>query len=165
MRSDRGSRDPEMHSILAGSADCPSIADLAGWAAENSDRIIVLGRAVNAAKKSEYQDAPTLYAALEVLASTYPAVKAGSKPRECLKDELLALGIEIGGSVDPGRAGQAGEEYFVRWRGRRRFLDQHLKKGANRDPRFTLRIYFTWDDDMEKVIVGWLPSHLSNSKS
>lgn len=50
-------------------------------------------------------------------------------------------------------------------RGRRRMFDLHLAKGGGRDERYCLRIYFFWSAEDRKVVVGWLPSHLSNSLS
>lgn len=140
-----------------------AVADLEEWASENADRITILPRALSEAKKSTYGDAATLYAALEVLADVYPMVRAGQLPRDELLRRCQSAGLTIGGSVDPSRAGMEGSEYFVRWRGRRRFLDQHLGKGSSRDPRWCLRIYFFFDDEAQQVVVGWLPSHLSNS--
>ena len=141
------------------------LRDLDEWAAQNSERIVILPRALSAARKSEYADPAAVFAALEVLASTYPAVKMGLAHRNKIKDELTLLNMDIGGSVDPVRAGMAGSEYEIRWGGRKRFLDQHIKKGVSREPRFSLRIYFTWDEESERVIVGWLPGHLTCSKS
>jgi hypothetical protein len=139
-----------------------TLKDLGAWAAVNSERIVVLPRAIAAARKAPYEDAATVFAALEVLAGTYREVKAGNAPRDKARTELEALGVSMGGSVDPA---YAGDEYFVRWSGRRRFLDQHLKKGTSRDPRFALRIYYTWDDELSVCVVGSLPFHLSNSLS
>jgi hypothetical protein len=39
-------------------------------------------------------------------------------------------------------------------------LEFHLKKGSDRDERFSLRIYFFWDGDSKRVVVGSLPGHL-----
>lgn len=138
------------------------LQELGEWAAINSDRIVILPRAISAARKAIYQDHSTVFAALNVLAGSYRDVKAGRAPRDKARDDLELLGITMGGSVDPANAG---DEYFVRWSGRRRFLDQHLKKGTSRDPRFALRIYYTWDEELGVCVVGWLPSHLSNSMS
>lgn len=140
-----------------------NLRDLDEWAALHSERIIILPRAIAAAKRSLYEDHALVFAGLDLLANTYRQVKVGEVPRERLLEEAQRLGLDIGGSVDPSRAGSEGDEYFVRWGGRRRFLDQHLAKGISRDPRYTLRIYFTWDESDGKAIVGWLPSHLSNS--
>jgi hypothetical protein len=139
------------------------LAALDEWAALNSHRIIVLPRAVAAAKRSMYARPALVFECLEVLAHTYRLVKLGELERDRLLQDLRPLAVDIGGSIEPARAGQAGDEYFVRWNGRRRFLDQHLSKGGSRDSRFSMRIYFTWDEDLQKVLVGWLPSHLSNS--
>lgn len=136
------------------------LKDLGEWAALNSDRIVILPRAISAARKANYVDESTVFAALEVLAGPYREVKASEAPRDTARAELEALGITMGGSVDPA---YAGDEYFVRWSGRKRFLDQHLKKGTSRDPRYSLRIYYTWDDELGVCVVGWLPTHLSNS--
>lgn len=139
------------------------LRDLDEWAAQNADRIVVLPRAISAAKRAVYESPETCYAALEILAGIYRDVKRSGADRQQLLEAVTQLGLRIGGSVDPAQAGAAGDEYFIRWLGRRRFLDQHLSKGSSRDPRFTLRIYFTWDEETERAVVGWLPSHLSNS--
>lgn len=141
------------------------LKDIGEWASLNQDRIIILPRAQNAARKSDYFEPATVFAALDVLANEYAGTKKGLVQRDAAKLKFDALNIEMGGSIDPGRAGAAGDAYFIQWRGRRRFLDQHLKKGISRESRFTLRIYFTWDDELRIPIVGWLPSHLDNSKT
>jgi hypothetical protein len=141
------------------------LSDIADWAAENSDRIVILPRAISAAKKSDYHQPAHVYEALEILADTYPAVKSGAVDRAELKRRCDAAFLDIGGSVDRSVAGGAGDEYFVRWRGERRFLDQHLGRGNSRDPRFSMRIYFTWDDVDQVVVVGWLPGHLTAGMS
>lgn len=135
------------------------------WAALNAERIVIMPRAIAAARRSPYEDRELVYQCLEMLATEYPAVKRGELPRNAFMERALALGLEVGGSVDPSRAGQYGDEYFVRFGRQKLFLDQHLRKGSARDPRFALRIYYTWDEEIERVIVGWLPSHLTNSKT
>lgn len=139
--------------------------ELDQWAALNSDKIVVLPRAISAAKRSHYKDPALVYQCLELLANEYTDLKKGRADRNAYKEKADQLGLQYGGSVDPSVAGEQGEEYFIRWRGRRRFLDQHVTKGSARDPRFTMRIYFTWDDESEQVIIGWLPSHLGTSTS
>jgi len=141
------------------------LGDMQEFAALHAPTLVVLPRAISAARKSVYSDPPLVYAALHLLAETYRKVKLGQEDRLTLKAACEALGLSIGGSVDPSNAGEQGDEYFVRWAGRRLFLDQHLAKGSSRDPRFALRIYFHWLQDEQRVLVGWLPSHLSNSKT
>lgn len=136
--------------------------ELDQWSVQRSDQIVVLPRAIAAAKRSNYENPGLVYDCLEMLATIYPKVKSGELDRHAFKRRAEELGLNFGGSVEPSNAG---DEYFVRWGGRRRFLDQHLTKGSARDPRFSMRIYFTFCDDAKQVIVGWLPSHLGTGRS
>lgn len=129
------------------------------WAAENSDRIIVMPRAIAAARKSNYHAPEHVFDALEMLADIYPAVKKGQMERDALLRRCEELGLSIGKSGE-AREARTPDEYFVRWRGERKFLEFHLGRGNARDPRYSMRIYFAWCDTEEAVIVGWLPSHL-----
>lgn len=154
-------KDGEQDVQQAASRDW-TLSDLAEWAEENADRILVMPRAISECKKSDYGNHELFYQCMELLAETYRLVKLGQIPREQLKEQADSLGLEIGGSVEPSRAGSCGEEYFVRYDGRRRFLEQHLASGTSRQTRFCLRIYFFWDDELERVVVGSAPGHLSN---
>jgi hypothetical protein len=141
------------------------LADMQQWADQNVDRLVVMPRAIAEAKKSIYSDPRLVYDVLEMLAETYRKVKLSELDRSVLKKECERLGVSIGGSVDPARAGMTGGEYHVSYGGRKRFVDQHVSKGTSRDERFCLRIYFFWCNDTKRPIVGWLPSHLTNSKT
>jgi hypothetical protein len=145
----------------------PAVTDLSGlpeWAAQNSHRITVMPRALGAAKKAVYENPATVYAALELLAGAYRDSRMGTINREAFEDALKSTGLQLRGSAgQTGLGGNTGEDYHISWNGRRRVMDMHLAKGSGRDPRFCLRVYFFWDDDTQKAIVGWLPSHLDNS--
>jgi hypothetical protein len=78
-------------------------------------------------------------------------------------DRLKALTLGNGQSITKEGAGKEGDTYFVNYpigTSQTRFLDMHLKKGATMDDRYSLRIYFFWDEQEQQVVVGWLPSHL-----
>lgn len=139
--------------------------DIDVWAAQNTERIIILPRAISATKRSPYESPDVLFACLELLAHDYRLVKTGQADRNAFKEKAAAMGLAFGGSVEPSVAGMQGDQYFIRWRGSRRFLDQHLAKGTTRDPRFCLRIYFTFCETDKKVIVGSMPAHLDTSSS
>lgn len=134
-----------------------AVSDLGSWAAANADRVIVLKRALHAAKKSPFEDGEFFFAALDILANTYRDVKLGQVDRMSFKDACDRIGLDYGGSI----AEAPGEEYFFNWGGRRVFLDQHIGRGISRDPRYCFRAYFTWDADEGKVIIGWTPGHLA----
>lgn len=144
------------------------ITDLSGlpeWALKNSERITVLSRALNGAKKSIYENPSAVYAALELLAGPYRDYRMAKLDKAALNEAYASAGVQFAGSVGTNVAGSHGEDYFVTWAGRRRFLEFHLLKGGGRDERYCLRIYFFWDDETQQVVVGWLPSHLNNSLS
>jgi len=132
------------------------------WAAENADRITILPRAIAECRKAHYDNPELVFEALELLAGTYREVRLSQLPRERLMEHAIELGLTIGGSVEPSNAGAG---YFFAWRGKRLFLDQHLGRGNSRDPRHCLRIYYTFDEVENVVIVGSMPSHLGNSMS
>jgi len=142
-----------------------TLRDIDKWAAANADRIIILPRAISETKRSIYSDPSLVYRCLELLANEYTQTKTGDLDRHAFRDKADAMFVSYGGSVDPSVAGEAKDQYFIRWNGRRRFLDQHLSKGSSRDKRFCLRVYFTWAEETNQVIVGWMPSHLSTSNS
>lgn len=152
------------HAIAAPAAQREwRLSDLAEWADLHADEITVLPRAIAEAKKSVLVNQELVFEALGMLATTYRAVKLSMVSRDELKARADQLGLFLGGSVQ--FAGEYGDAYFVQHGGRRRLLDQHIGRGSSRDPRYSLRIYYFWDDDAQRVVVGWLPSHLPNSLS
>jgi hypothetical protein len=133
------------------------------WAADNAERIVVLPRALSGAKKSQYQSPATIMKALEILAGPYRQHRIGEISLTDFEAALTAEGLQLAGSVGASIAGTAGDQYFVQWGKRRRFMDMHLLKGGGREPRYCMRIYFFWDSDTRRCVVGSLPAHLNNS--
>lgn len=140
-----------------------SMAELPAWSAENEDRIALLPRALNAAKKSLYETPADLFAGLEFLAGSYRLGRLGKLDKSEVDTALASTGWRMAGSASSSVAGAQGDAYFVPWRGRKRFLEMHLLKGGGRDERYCARIYFFWCDETQRVVVGSLPAHLDNS--
>ena len=74
-----------------------------------------------------------------------------------------------GWSYSPGQA-EVAKEQFADWYattvdGKTYDLYPHIGKGASFDPQNTIRIAFAWDDDMRKVIVGYVGLHQRNRRS
>jgi hypothetical protein len=136
---------------------------LADWCIERERDIVVLPRARNAVKKSQYEDPSLIIKALEILAGPYRLMRQGLLSKGEFEEHLFATGLRMAGSVAPNIAGSHGDQYFVRWSGRKRFLEQHLLKGGGRDERYCFRAYFFWCEDSGRAVVGHMPSHLENS--
>ena len=141
------------------------LSDIPDWCARHEGEIIVLPRARNGIKKSIYEDPAMILTGLGLLAGPYRQHRMGNLSKPEFEELLLASGLRLQGSVGASIAGEQGDSYFVNWAGRRRFLDMHLLKGGGRDERYCLRIYFFWDADSQRAIVGSAPAHLDNSLS
>lgn len=141
------------------------LEDLGEWCAQNEDHIVVLPRARNGAKKSKYEDPGLIFTALKLLAGPYRELRRGNLTSAEFEELMLPTGLRFSGSVAPHIAGEQGDAYFVSWARQKRFLDLHLLKGGGRDERFCFRLYFFWDEQSERAVVGAMPAHLSNSLS
>jgi hypothetical protein len=150
----------------------PAPSDLTAleqWVAKkHNGKLILHPRATDAAKKSIYHDTPLIYSAIDLLAEEYrnmrmaPVELASEAHGRCTR-RLEELGLELTQSISSSRAGEQGDDYFVIYplgSETKRMLEFHLKKGSDRDERYSLRIYFFWDGESKSVVVGWLPSHL-----
>jgi hypothetical protein len=135
------------------------------WASRYlSDRLRLLQRAARAAKKAEYSDLALACQALQLLAGPYRDMKLGVGSKPAFDQACADLGLELSRTGEASIARYSGE-YVVTYGGQRRELDLHLKKGAAREARNCLRIYFFWDDDAGQVVIGHLPGHLTTAVS
>lgn len=148
----------------------PTVLDydgLAEWVDEAlSGRLVLAPRAVRALKDAAYESPSLVFECLLHLATDYRDMRLGYEgARERWEQALMSRGVELGGSIAKENAGAQRDEYFIKWppnSDTRAFMELALKKGSNKDQRYTLRIYFFWDEESSQVVVGWLPSHLTN---
>ena len=136
------------------------------WVKEHlAGRLVLLPRAERAASKAEYTEVGMVYRALLILANEYRDSRMGTGTDKAFRDALAQYGMDFSGSIDKCRAGQEGDAYYVNYpigTSQRVFLQFHLERGNRHENRYCMRIYFFWDEDTNQVVVGWLPSHLSN---
>lgn len=136
------------------------------WVKEHlAGRLVLLPRAERAASKAEYTEVVMVYRALLILANEYRDSRMGTGTDKAFRDALAQHGMDFSGSIDRSRAGQEGEAYYINYpigTTQRVFLQFHLERGNRHENRYCMRIYFFWDEDTNQVVVGWLPSHLSN---
>lgn len=141
--------------------------DLETWVElYGEDKLVLLPQASKAARESPFKDIPLAYKALEFLVRHYVPMRTRSNEDEDTKrnhDQALAeLGLDlspVGTAADERRYKK---EYRRQHEGREVKLDMHLKKGAGFDPAVIFRLYFHYDADAATVIVGHLPTHLTN---
>jgi hypothetical protein len=125
--------------------------------------VTVLSRALRGAKQSVYEQPRLLYEALLLLRDCYVPMKrnASAEAKARFEAELQRLKLENSMVGDATR--RHAEQYTVRFGGRSRVLDWHLKRGDSRERTRCFRLYYFWDDETQGVVVGWLPSHLDNA--
>lgn len=143
---------------------------LPDWVEANlAGRLLLHPRATRGLKDAKYEEVPLVYKALLALGMEYRNMRLRSAddkaPKVAWERKLGELGLECEGSITRERAGEQGDTYFVKYplgTVKNQFLDLHLRKGKTKDDRLCLAIYFFWDDEKRRVVVGWLPSHLDN---
>jgi hypothetical protein len=129
--------------------------------------IVVLPRALRAAKKADFQEPALAYKALLLLRNEYVMLRTEGGPMvmKGWQDGLVQLGLEERPTFSGDRAGEEGDEYKVLWGKRKRLLDRHLKGCNSREERYCFRLYYFWDDESQQVVVGSFPAHLSTRES
>ena len=140
-----------------------SFEQIDDWATKIlAGRVVLLNRAKRALKKAKFEDVGLVYKSLLLLHDYYVPmrIRGGAAQREAFEQRRQDLGLsEEPCFAGPG-AGEQGDAYFVAYKGCRREVDRHLKRGNSHDERHCLRIYFFWDEEDQQVVIGWLPSHL-----
>ena len=142
--------------------------EVAAWCVrEFRGQLVLAGKAERSLRDSHYEDLPLVLRLLELLATEYRDWRRGDlEARHRLSDALAAEGVELSKCLTPQQSGRVPRgEYRIRYEGRPFDLDWHLKKGADRDPRHCMRIYFAWDDYSHRVVVGHLTGHLQTASS
>ena len=144
--------DDETVPPLAGYADLPD------WLERHfPGRVVLAGRALRSLKNARFEDVALVGEAVALLGTTYHRMKTegGMELREAFEDTLRALKLQETPSISPDRQGKARDGYEIEWQGRRLTLDRHLKNNSGtRDPRRCLRVYFAWDEETGKVVIG-----------
>ena len=127
------------------------------------EQVLLLSRARDELKKEQNPDLQLFCDAIEVLALDYRQFLLGKISMEELNEHRKnrgAAALEIAPSGDASIKRFA-EDYKVPYQGQgcdgngRRTLDRHLKYGV--ESQHLLRIYFFWDDSIQKVVIDFLP--------
>lgn len=140
-----------------------SLEDLQSWAEQHyPNAITITNKAARLAAGSVFEDVPTVYKALQLMATDYRDSKMGvSGAHERFEAGLRDLGLHLTPAFGNGSAYNSGSDAVLQYRGRKQVLDLHIKNGGNtRDPARCLRIYFFWSDEENMCVVGAMPEHI-----
>jgi hypothetical protein len=125
-------------------------------------------KAIKASRHSDFKDVGLVYNALLMMRDLYvPMRLLGSHEHmNAFQQRLGELGLENTKCFrQKNKAQNFGGEYFVNYQESKRELDWHLKGNNSRDGRLGFRMYYFWDSETSRVVVGHLPGHLKNDAS
>lgn len=128
-----------------------------------SGKVHVMPRAYRIAMKSTFSNPELAYKTLLILRDHYVPMRSegGLDRKMAYEQALAALGLEESQSFAGTRAGEEGDEYKVTYNGRPKTLDRHIKGSNSREERFGFRLYFFWDSESQRAVVGSFPTHLA----
>ena len=119
-------------------------------------------RAVGKDIETLYSDVALVYRCLLFLATEYRDGKLGKINHTEIESKLRSLQVENRPSATQSQAGRYEEEYYYTdTKGNKHLADMHLARGTSRDTKQSLRIYYYWDAEDEKVVVVSLTRHLT----
>jgi len=92
-------------------------------------------------------------------------LEGGLERRDAATTALAALGVDDEPCFTQREKARGKPEYSVRDGDVTRVLYDHFKYGNSRSNAEQFRIYYSWDDDKRRLIIGKMPSHLPNDMS
>jgi hypothetical protein len=146
-----------------------TLEEIESWARVNlSGQLELHPRAIKSARGADFEDAKLVYDTLLMMRDVYvPMRREGRIEFKNTFDQRMAeLGLENSKCFSQeNKARNFGGEYYIQYQGRKRELDWHLKGSNSRDGRLGFRMYYFWDDQTSRVVVGHLPGHLTNDRT
>ncbi|MFB0611980.1 hypothetical protein [Aurantiacibacter poecillastricola] len=146
-----------------------SYDDLEDWADEVlGPHIFIHNKAIRECRKNGHPDM------LERIASTLLAIRdhwipfkleGGLDRKETAEKALAELGVEDEGCFTRREKASEKPEYSVREGRITWVLYDHFKYGNSRQNSEQFRMYYAWDEEGHRLIIGKMPSHLPNDMS
>ncbi len=124
---------------------------------EMGPHVVAMPRAIRETNRVRNDvDVGRLHEALVALRDVYVPMRLGRITIHDCKKHLTGLGLaESQVKADPNK-----NHYTVPYEGGTRTLDRHLKWGVGTSQSSMGRIYFFWDDEAQRVVIGHMPTHL-----
>ena len=130
-------------------------------AARFPDRLVI---ALNSRSKEDtpFQRPDEVLSALAWLATDYHRIRSDGGGDAADLDKAIKEACP-GWSYIPHQSavtiGKFKDWYFTKVDGRKHELAEHVGRGSSGNPQHTIRIAFAWDDDANKVVVGYVGHH------
>ena len=146
------------------------LADFEGfeeWAAQNlAESMWISPKAFKAMEKNGQFENPKLIGdVLLMMDELYVPMR--KEPSDERRSTFVARLMELGCSERPCFSNQneikGHPQYSVVYQGEKIWCDIHIKYGGGTDPRRMFRVYYTWHEPSQTLIIGHMPTHLDNN--
>ena len=141
-----------------------SLATLREWSEKNLDgKVAISERALRAARKAESDRVVEVHAALLLLKESYAPmrIEGGAERRKAFEDACVQGGFRCSQVTRTAIGSALGtRDYVAQIDGRDVPMTHKLNQGTSRDERRQVWVYFGWDAETSRVVIGWLPTHL-----
>ena len=118
------------------------------------------------ARNSDFTRPDRVWRALRWLATDYFTSHLGQNPIGNMNEACrLACDMWYKTSQHETTMTQFPNAYSTRVDGRLIWLREHIGRGTGFDPRYTIRIAFDWDRQLQKVVIGYIGQHQRTAAS
>lgn len=159
-----------LHAARDGIPSFPtSLNEMRSWSTTIAPRIAFPEKVLRFNEGCEHNEVPKIYSALQALHDFYWPMRFGteeevrasshSRWQDFLQNQRLRW-TPVGAAV---RTGRYRDEYRATLDGTTYDASMHLAGNSATDPLRCLRIYVAIDEDLERLVVIHLPTHLTNS--
>ena len=137
-----------------------SFKEIKEWAERHlSGSVELHEQAIKAVTSSDFRDISLVYNALLMMRDFYVPMRQRQiedvNKKKAYENKLAELGLEDTKCFkQDNKAKNFDGAYFVRYQGN--------KRRCSRNERHGFRLYYFWDAETSRVVVGHLPSHLKN---
>lgn len=143
-------------------------SDIPDWVAKQfPTQIAIMPRARKALNKAGHAEPGRIGRGIAALAGARRSLLLGDRDQlNSFEQQLLSMRMRDSFTNAERLRGQTGDAYVIHFEGRRLLLDRHLCSNSSgfNDPRL-IRIYYAYDRTTQKIVIGWMPTHLPTSIS
>jgi hypothetical protein len=127
---------------------------------ELGDVIELTPRCKTSMKASPFTNIDIAYRLFELMHSELYRVYTKQNRLESAIEALEVCSIFYRGDTSDSTIGKFANDYQVTYGNKKYNAGKHLVIGNSRDPKYILRVYFDWDEELEKIIIFHAGRHL-----
>jgi hypothetical protein len=139
-----------------------SVKDVAlDFAMCHQNKVIFTTSCERSMSRSPYADLGAFSKVLNVLVEGFhPMYATQARSLKEVEDMLRPIPASYAGTMSDITKGKTDQTYFRKYDGQRVDISKHIKLGRAFDPRYTLRLHFSWDAEREIIVVHHAGEHL-----